>query len=100
VGGKDHMVDVVHCHVSVDTVLSQPVGHDSPSRVQGQDVEAVGLGGDLFGSIGGGMSIAKVAFHEGDFVRVLCPKLVGDVFQCAADDFLQYADYGGFGEVA
>jgi hypothetical protein len=62
-----------------------------------QDVAAVGLGGDLFGGIGGGM---PVTFHEGDFARVLCPELVGDVFQCAVDGFLQHADYEEFGEVA
>jgi hypothetical protein len=62
------------------------------SRVQGQDVEAVGLGGDLFGSIGGGMLVAKVAFHEGDFARVLCLELVGNALQCAVDDFLRHAD--------
>jgi len=61
-----------------------------------QDVEAVGLGGDLFG---GGMLVAKVAFHEGDFARLLRPELVGDVFQCPVDDFLRHADYEGFGEV-
>ena len=64
-----------------------------------QDVEAVGLGGDLFGGIGGGMPVAKVAFHEGDFARILCPELVGDVFQCAVDDVLRHVDYEEFGEV-
>lgn len=50
-----------------------------PSRVQDQDVEAVGLGGDLFGGIGRHMPVAKFVFHEGDFASVLCPELVGDV---------------------
>ena len=61
-----------------------------------EDVEAVGPGGDLFGGIGGGM---PVAFHEGDFARVLCPELVGDVFQFAVDGFLRHADHEAFGEV-
>jgi hypothetical protein len=48
-------------------------------------------------ALAGGMSVAKVAFHEGDFARVLCLELVGDVFQCAVDDFLRHADYEEFG---
>ena len=34
------------------------------------------------------MPVVKVTYHEGDFARVLCLEFVGDVFQCAVDDFL------------
>ena len=95
VGGKDDIANVVHCHVPVDAVLSKLVGHDPPGRVQDRDIEAVGLRGDLFG----GRPVAQVSFHEGDFARVLCPELVGDVFQFAVDGFLRHADHEAFGEV-
>jgi hypothetical protein len=61
VGGKDHMADVVHCHVSVDAVLGRLVGHDSSSRVQGQEIQAVDLRGDLFG--GRASHFTKVTLH-------------------------------------
>jgi hypothetical protein len=94
VEGKDDMVDMIHCYVSVDAVLGRLVGHDSSSRVQDQEIQAwVDLRGDLLGGIGGGRARS---FYEGDFARVFRP---GDVFECAVDDILRHAEYEEFGEV-
>jgi hypothetical protein len=68
VGGKDDMADVVHYHVLVDAVLGRLVGHDSSSRVQGQEIQAVDERRSLWRQ---GQS-----FHEGDFARILCPELL------------------------
>jgi hypothetical protein len=82
VRGQHHVADVVYGHVPVDAVVCELVGHDAAGGVQDQDVEAVGLRGDLLGGFGDGGPVGEVRkFDEGDFARDLAVELVGDVFQ-------------------
>jgi hypothetical protein len=92
VEGKDDMVDMIHCYVSVDAVLGRLVGHDSSSRVQDQEIQAwVDLRGDLFGGIGGGRARS---FYEGDFARVLRPEMSLSAPLMTSCDMLNMKEFG------
>lgn len=59
-GSQDDMAHVVHSHVPVDAVLSELIGHDTPSGVVDQDIQAISRILDLLSHILHLLPIAQV----------------------------------------
>ena len=94
------MREVVDHHVPVEArVFGELERHDAAAGVEDEDVEAVGLGVDLFAGFGDGFEIRQVALQPGYLGGDFCAEFFFDIVEGALDGFFRDGEDEQFGEV-
>lgn len=82
------MAKVVHCHVSINTVVGQFVGHDAPASVVDEDIETIGRGIDLLSGLLCLGPVAQVTLDPDDTVGLFLTKFMSKRLLGVADNVL------------
>lgn len=82
------MADVVYCHVAVDAVVGQLVGHDATGGIVHQDVDAVGRFLDVLGNVLHLGQVGEITLDPFRLVGGFSAEVFGDGLFGALDYFL------------
>ena len=98
VRGDHDVSDVIGGQMQVRAVLIELARHDAPRGVIDEDVDVVGLGGDLVCDLGRSDPIRLVDLEVYDLVPGICSKLFLDCLQGILPDLLPHGGYEELGD--
>lgn len=99
--GKHDVTEVVASHVKIDAVVFRELSsHDTSGGVVHENVDSVGLRGDLCGNLAGLHPVGKITLLPDELLAGFGSELFCDCVQCFVDDFLPQGKNEELGDVA